>query len=100
MVPRRPMGQAVLMSASSPPFFPPRFVVIDAVQRALVEDLTPLGDLTSSLLPPEQTAEAVFMPREDGVLAGRACVTEAFHQVDPEVRLEWYGADGDPLTAG
>lgn len=79
---------------------PPRFVVTDAVQRALAEDLTPLGDLTSSLLPAGQEATAVFVPRGDGVLAGRACVTEAFVQVDPAVQVDWTAADGDRLTAG
>ncbi len=37
------------------PFDAPRGVVVDAVTRALAEDLTPLGDISAALLPPEAT---------------------------------------------
>ena len=57
-------------------------VVREAVARALAEDLTPLGDLTSALLPPGIEAVADFVPRREGVLAGTSCATEAFAQVD------------------
>jgi nicotinate-nucleotide pyrophosphorylase (carboxylating) len=78
---------------------PPRHVVVDAVARALAEDLAPLGDLTSSLLPPI-AAEAHFRARDDGRLAGTACATEAFLQVDPGVDVAWTSSDGDSLEAG
>jgi len=79
---------------------PPLVAVRDAVRRALAEDLTPLGDLTSALLPRGQQATAAFVAREAGVLAGRACATEAFRQVDPEVTLDWSVADGEHLAGG
>jgi nicotinate-nucleotide pyrophosphorylase (carboxylating) len=79
---------------------PPRFAVADAVQRALVEDLTPLGDLTSSLLPADLRASAAFVPRRDGVLAGRSCAEETFRQVDASVEVSWNADDGDQLSAG
>ena len=50
---------------------PPISTVRDAVARALAEDLTPLGDITSGLLPRDATATATFSARVDGVLAGR-----------------------------
>ena len=81
-------------------FEPPLDAVAEAVARALAEDLTPLGDLTSRMLPPEATATASFVAREPGVLAGRLCADEAFHQVDPEVETEWDCADGDALEPG
>ncbi len=74
--------------------------VTEAVARALAEDLAPLGDLTSALLPPEVTAEARFVPRIAGTLAGRACATESFRQVDADIEVEWTAADGDRLEAG
>lgn len=83
-----------------PPVEPPRFVVTDAVSRALAEDLTPLGDLTSALLPAETRASAAFVPRSDGVLAGRACASEVFVQVDPSLVVDWSAADGDAVWAG
>jgi nicotinate-nucleotide pyrophosphorylase (carboxylating) len=74
--------------------------VREAVARALAEDLTPLGDLTSALLPPALEATARFVPRAPGVLAGRLCAMEAFRQVDPALEVAWWADDGDQVTAG
>jgi nicotinate-nucleotide pyrophosphorylase (carboxylating) len=79
---------------------PPRPAVEEAVQRALAEDLTPLGDLTSALLPDDLTAEARFVVRQAGVLAGRACAAETFARVDASVELEWLADDGDAVGPG
>jgi nicotinate-nucleotide pyrophosphorylase (carboxylating) len=79
---------------------PPASAVVEAVSRAIAEDLLPLGDLTSALLPDGLTATARFVSRDAGVLAGRACATEAFTQIDPTVRLSWSVDDGDPLEPG
>ncbi len=79
---------------------PPSHAVRAAVALALAEDLTPLGDLTSALLPAGATAVADFIPRQDGVLAGTACGAEAFAQLDPAVEVVWAAADGDLVTAG
>ncbi len=72
----------------------------DVVARALAEDLGPLGDLTSSLLPADATATAVLVPRQDGVLAGRPAAHETFAQVDRRVSVEWRAHDGDRIAAG
>jgi nicotinate-nucleotide pyrophosphorylase (carboxylating) len=74
--------------------------VREAVARALAEDLTPLGDLTSALLPPALEAIARFVPRVDGILAGRLCAMEAFRQVEPLLEVAWWADDGDQVTAG
>jgi nicotinate-nucleotide pyrophosphorylase (carboxylating) len=74
--------------------------VREAVARALAEDLTPLGDLTSALLPPALEATALFVPRADGVLAGRRCAEEALRQVDPTLEVAWSADDGDQVAAG
>ncbi|MTA45664.1 MAG: nicotinate-nucleotide diphosphorylase (carboxylating), partial [Actinobacteria bacterium] len=79
---------------------PPRVVVVDAVERALAEDLTPLGDLTSALLPQDLVATARFVARSNGVIAGRLCAAETFAQVDPSVVLEWSVTDGDTVSPG
>lgn len=68
--------------------------MIDAVRRALVEDLTPLGDLTASLLPSSVDADASFVVRSAGVIAGTACVEETIRQVDPSLVLEWTVDEG------
>ncbi len=79
---------------------PPRSAVVEAVTRAIAEDLTPLGDLTSGLLPPDLRADAAFVVRSPGVLAGRACAIETFHQIDDDVDLVWSAEDGDAVAAG
>ena len=104
VVPPALVRQALAMSASvpgTPPAVlePPRFAVTDAVLRALAEDLTPLGDLTSSLLP-ARGARARIITRSDGVLAGRACAIETFRQVDPGIGTEWSCTDGDRVSPG
>lgn len=76
---------------------PPVTAVREAVTRALEEDLTPLGDLTSALLPPGTATEARIVARDAGVLAGRACAAETFRQVDASIACDWRTADGDRL---
>ena len=78
---------------------PPIGAVRAAVARALEEDLTPLGDITSGLLPDGLAGNADFVVRTPGVLAGAACATEAFVQVDPTVVVDWATHDGDEVDA-
>ena len=82
------------------PVDPPVHAVRAAVAAALAEDLTPLGDLSAALVPADAAIEATFTTRAAGVLAGTACATEAFAQIDPAVRVTWSHHDGDRLEAG
>ena len=79
---------------------PPLLLVREVVTRALVEDLTPLGDMTSSLLPPEQQGRGALVARDAGVVADRLCAEEAFRQVDELVRVTWRYDDGGEVSAG
>jgi nicotinate-nucleotide pyrophosphorylase (carboxylating) len=79
---------------------PPRAAVVDAVSRALAEDLLPLGDLTASLIPEATRANATFTAREPGVLAGTACVIETYAQLDHNVVVTWAHTDGDAFGRG
>jgi len=78
----------------------PSSIVGDAVARALAEDLTPLGDITSALLDPSLRTDARFIVREAGVIAGLACATEAFAQIDRSVTVDWSVADGAAVEPG
>ncbi|MCB0988625.1 MAG: carboxylating nicotinate-nucleotide diphosphorylase [Microthrixaceae bacterium] len=82
------------------PFDAPRGLVRDLVARALAEDLDPLGDLTAGLLPPDSRAEARFVARSAGVVAGLACVEETFIQVDDSITWAWSVTDGDAVAPG
>src|SRR5947209_7897978 len=79
---------------------PPLPAVREAVARALAEDLLPMGDVTGALIPIDILMRAEVMAREEGVLAGRLCATEAFAQVDPAVVVTWLLDDGEELEAG
>ena len=79
---------------------PPRHFVVDAVSRAIADDVGPLGDLSAALLPPHDRAVADFVPRASGVLAGTACATETFSQLDRSVRVTWADTDGAAIHRG
>jgi nicotinate-nucleotide pyrophosphorylase (carboxylating) len=79
---------------------PPPHLVREAVARALAEDLGALGDLTAALVPAGARARGAIVAREAGVLAGRACATETWAQLDPGVDLAWERCDGADLTPG
>jgi nicotinate-nucleotide pyrophosphorylase (carboxylating) len=79
---------------------PPIALVREVVIRALAEDLTPLGDLTAALLPPEARGNGAFVARAEGVLAGRRCANEAYGQIDPSVDLSWRVDDGGEVGPG
>jgi nicotinate-nucleotide pyrophosphorylase (carboxylating) len=82
-------------------FDPPRSVVQRLVDGALAEDVGVLGDITSIACVDEtQRAEAAFVARADGVLAGTALATETYRQVDDAVDVRWHVHDGDPIAAG
>jgi nicotinate-nucleotide pyrophosphorylase (carboxylating) len=81
-------------------FDPPRHFVVDAVRRAIADDVGPLGDLSAALLPHDERAVADFNTRAPGILAGTACATETFTQLDPTVRVTWAEADGAAIEQG
>jgi nicotinate-nucleotide pyrophosphorylase (carboxylating) len=71
-----------------------------AVSLALAEDLGPLGDLTAVLVPGDARGTAEVVARADGVLAGTACASEVFAQLDPDVEVVWTLDDGAAVGPG
>lgn len=73
------------------------------VSHALAEDLGYLpiqqGDITASLIPPEQQATATVITREDCVVCGTAWVDEVFAQLSDQAVIHWFVQDGDKVTA-
>ncbi len=78
----------------------PVHAVRDAVELALAEDLGPLGDVTAALLAESACGSAVLKARASGVLAGTACVTETFAQLDEAVDVALVLDDGATLEPG
>ena len=51
-------------------------------------------------IPPETTATAHFLAKEDGVLAGLYVAARVFAAVDAAVRVTWTARDGDAVRSG
>jgi nicotinate-nucleotide pyrophosphorylase (carboxylating) len=82
-------------------FDPPMSVVGEVVAAALAEDIGLLGDLTTTAcIREDQTTTALFVARDDGVLAGTALVEETFRQIDDTAEVEWNLHDGDAVEPG
>jgi len=79
---------------------PPRAAVVEAVTRAIAEDVLPLGDLTAGLVPAGRRATVDLVSRASGVVAGRACAVEAFAQIDPDLAVSWLLPDGSAVVPG
>jgi nicotinate-nucleotide pyrophosphorylase (carboxylating) len=79
---------------------PPIDAVREAVGRALAEDLTPMGDLTASLVDPGARVNAAIVARQDGIIAGTLCVEETCRQVDPDINVSWEVGEGWPVQPG
>ncbi len=71
-----------------------------AVRQALAEDIG-AGDVTTlACVPPEATARAVLRARESIVLAGLDFARVAFHELDPNLKLQTRAKDGQRLAPG
>jgi nicotinate-nucleotide pyrophosphorylase (carboxylating) len=79
---------------------PPANAVRGAVQRALAEDLLPLGDLTGQLVPADALGALVLVAREAGVLAGTRCAEETVTQLGERLTISWRCAEGSSLEPG
>lgn len=67
-----------------------------SVAAALAEDIG-TGDLTGSLIPEEQIAQAHVISREHAILCGRAWFDACFHQLDSETKISWLVQDGSEI---
>lgn len=75
-----------------------------AVANALAEDLNHQnaaeGDITASLIPAQNRAEAFVITREDCVFCGTDWVKEVFAQVGGDIQVRFLVNDGDKVDAG
>lgn len=90
-----------MVATAVPPPSHPTYDIRAVVRLALAEDAGDLGDVTClATIAPEAQAEATFLAKADGVLAGVAVVDMVFHEVDPMLEVEWALMDGDPIAKG
>lgn len=79
---------------------PPLSAVRRLVALALAEDLEPLGDLSAALVAEDDRANGAIVARADGVVAGTACVDEAYEQLGGHVEVNWRRVEGQRVSAG
>lgn len=72
--------------------------VADNVSAALVEDIGS-GDLTANLIPAEQSVKARILTREETIVCGRPWVDAVFHNIDPEISVQWQCEEGQLASA-
>ncbi len=71
------------------------------VERALDEDLSDVGDITTQAVIPEGTmARGELVTRRPGVVAGLDVAALVFEVVDPGIVFEAASSDGDRVDAG
>ncbi len=84
---------------SLPPYLTARDLD-DLIERALAEDVGP-GDVTTlATIAPKTTAQARFLAKEDGVVAGLLVAERVFARVDAGLQVTWTRGDGDAVQSG
>ncbi len=79
----------------------PDLLIEPIVRAALSEDLGRAGDVTvAACLDPEARLNAAFVSRQNGVVAGLACVRLAILALDPAASITFEAADGDVVGPG
>jgi len=79
----------------------PDFLLEPVIRAALMEDLSPMGDVTTRAVVPATTRyEARVNAREEGVVSGMQVATLAFGLVDPALEVKTHVADGHPCGKG
>ena len=78
----------------------PDLMIRPLVDLALAEDLGRGGDITASLIPPDDRMSCVFAARKAGVVAGIAGARLAILALDPSARFDAVLEDGAALAPG
>ncbi|KAI5069193.1 hypothetical protein GOP47_0015494 [Adiantum capillus-veneris] len=99
------MSQAVRAvknaSVRIPPPAHPTYDIKRVIKEALLEDAGDKGDVTSiATIPPDVQAEAQFLAKDSGVIAGIEMANMIFEEVDPSLKMDWSVEDGDVLSKG
>lgn len=77
------------------------FKQIDKVVLNALEEDMPYGDVTTdSLIPDEDTTEAFFIAKADGVIAGIPVAKRVFELIDSRISMEIRKSDGERAAKG
>lgn len=78
----------------------PLLYVDDIIKNALKEDINYIDVSSDYLIPEEQTNEAYFVAKADGVLCGIDIAMRVFELLDDTFEKEVYFKDGDKIKKG
>lgn len=79
----------------------PGFDLDGFVRATLAEDLGEAGDITSAaVIPADARFHGALVSRDEIAVAGLPIAAAFFRHLDPDVRIETLGADGDRATRG
>lgn len=71
------------------------------IERAFIEDLADIGDITSlATVPEDHRSLARIVMRAPGTAAGIPIVAKCFAHIDPMIKVTLLALDGDELRAG
>ncbi len=74
---------------------------IDPIIDAALREDVPSGDITSeSIIPANSRSRAVFLAKEEGILAGLGVARRVFERIDAGVRFRAFFRDGAAFAAG
>jgi nicotinate-nucleotide pyrophosphorylase (carboxylating) len=90
------LGMAHFFDTTTPEFIQQ---VESNVRNALEEDIG-AGDLTASLVPSDQHANAKVITRDAAVICGQPWAQEVVRQAAPHSQLDWHVGEGAHCTAG
>lgn len=76
------------------------FYIDDIIKTALAEDINYLDSTTDLLIGENDTSDAYFVSKADGVLAGLDVALRVFLLLDPEVKITRHFRDGDAVKKG
>ncbi|PWZ41846.1 Nicotinate-nucleotide pyrophosphorylase [carboxylating], chloroplastic [Zea mays] len=105
-LPARPRAAPMSAEARAPasPVAPPAHPTYDlraVIALALAEDAGDRGDVSClATIPSDVEAEATFIAKADGVIAGISLADMIFNQVDPSLKVEWFESDGNFVHKG
>ena len=77
-----------------------QFYVDDIIKRALLEDINYIDTSTDYIIPDDQTGNARFIAKDDGILCGLPVALRVFEMLDGSFGSVCHKHDGDILKKG
>lgn len=88
------------MSASPLPPYVTNDKLDDLIDRVIQEDVGDGDVTTEATVAPGTPAQARFLVKEDGVLAGQLVAERVLHRVDEALTISWARIDGEAIYRG